>query len=149
MTNNKSIKKSRVFGISEEMDDLLILYSSKENVSFSKLIRSSLREKLEKLKLEEEKFWSELPSNKLNEILLSLTEYLNSKLKENESQHCEHSNLWEDNYNLDFEYTKKFCSELQIELRSFMKRVEAEFQNKFDCECKLLETLTKWSNENE
>ena len=33
MTNSKAIKKSRVFGISEEMDDLLILYSSKEGVS--------------------------------------------------------------------------------------------------------------------
>ena len=94
MVNNKVLKKNRVFGISNELDELLKLYSQRMEISLSKFVRLSITEKVKHLRMEEEKFWNELPADKLNEILLSLTDYLNEKLSGDEPQICEHSSIW-------------------------------------------------------
>ena len=149
MANNKVLKKNRVFGISDDMDDLLKLYSSRKGVSLSELIRICVSEKIEKLQREEQKFWREMSVDKIDEVLVSLTGYLNSKLSGGEQQTCEHSSIWENNYDENFTHTKEFCRELQIELNGFLKRIEPDFQTTFDCECQLYETLMDRSNDNE
>ena len=149
MANNKVLKKNRVFGISDDMDDLLKLYSSRKGISISKLIRNSVSEKIEKLKREEQKFWREMSADKISEVLLSLTDYLHSKLSGNETLICQHSRIWENNYDENFTHTKEFCKDLQIELNAFLKRIESDFQTTFDCECQLYETLKTRSNDNE
>jgi hypothetical protein len=149
MTNNKGFKKNRVFGISDNMDELLKLYSSRKGVSLSELIRICIKEKMEKLQREEQKFWREMSADKIDEVLVSLTDYLNSKLSGGEQQTCEHSSIWENNYDENFTHTKEFCKSLQIELNAFLKRIESNFQTTFDCECELYETLMGRSNDNE
>lgn len=146
MANNKGFKKNRVFGISDEMDDLLKLYSTRKKVSLSELIRSSVNEKIERLKREEEKFWREMSADKINEVLVSLTDHLNSKLSGNEEQTCEHSSIWENVYHENFKHTREFCKELQIELNAFLKRIEGDFKTTFDCECELYKTLMNGDN---
>ena len=149
MVNSKTLLKNRVFGISHELDELLQLYSSREGVSLSHLIRTSLEEKIEKLGIEEEKFWQEIPAEKLAEILNSLTDYLSSKLSSDEPLICGHSSIWENNHEENFQLTRNFCRELQIELNGFLKRVEAEFKSIFDCECGLYKKLMDRRNNNE
>ena len=150
MVNSKPALKNRVFGISVEQDELLKLYSSRKGISISELIRICVSQKIEKLKIEEEKFWRKLSVNKLDEILSSLTDYLNLKLSGNDPRVCEHSSLWENNYDVNFTHTKKFCRNLQIELNAFMKRIEADFQIDFGCECELYENLkNRRNNEDE
>ena len=149
MVNSKTLLKNRVFGISHELDELLQLYSSREGVSLSQLIRTSLEEKIVKLMIEEEKFWQEISTDKLTEILNSLTGYLDPKLSGDEQLICEHSSIWENNYDENFTHTKEFCKNLQIELNAFMKRIESDFQTTFDCECELYKTLMDRRNNNE
>lgn len=148
MVNSKLLTKNRVFGISDEMDDLLKLYSCREGVSLSEMIRISLKEKVEKLRLEEEKFWLEMPTFKLREILNTLTDHLDSELSSNGSGNCEHSTIWENNHSENFEHTRDFCHELQIELHAFLKRIETDFKMTFDCECGLYEKLMERRNNN-
>jgi len=148
MVNSKTLLKNRVFGISLELDELLKLYSSREGVSLSQLIRTSLEEKIDKLMIEEEKFWQEISKDKLAEILNSLTDYLNSKFSGDESLICEHSSIWENNYDENFTHTKEFCIDLQIELNAFLKRIESDFEATFDCECRLYEILMDRRNNN-
>ena len=149
MANSKLLTKNRVFGISYELDELLKLYSQRMDISISKFVRVSLEEKIEKLKREEQKFWREMSADKIDEVLVSLTDYLNSKLSGGEQQTCEHSSIWENNYDENFTHTKEFCKSLQIELNAFLKRIESNFQTTFDCECELYETLMGRSNDNE
>ena len=146
MSNNKSLDKNRVFGIAYEMDELLKLYSSREGVSISLLIRMALDEKLKKFMFEEKKFWMELSEKKLDEILVSLTDYLDSKFSGGGTRICEHSTIWEKNYDENFTHTKEFCKDLQIELNAFLKRIESDFKTTFDCECGLYETLMNRRN---
>ena len=148
MANSKLLTRNRVFGISQELDELLKLYSSREGISISLLIRMALDEKLKKFMHEEKKFWMELSEKKLSEILVSLTDYLDSKFSGNELLTCEHSNIWENNYDENFTHTKEFCKDLQIELNAFLKRIEADFKMTFDCECCLYETLMDRRNNN-
>jgi len=149
MANSKLLKRNRVFGISDELDDLLKLYSSRKGVSLSELIRISVSEKIEKLRIEEEKFWRKLSADKLDEILSSLTGYLDLKLSGNEHQICEHSSLWGNNYEENFTHTKEFCRDLQIELNAFLKRIETDFYTTCDCECQLYEILKNRGNSDE
>ena len=149
MANSKLLKRNRVFGISDELDDLLKLYSSRKGVSLSELIRISVNEKIEKLRIEEEKFWRKLSADKLDEILSTLTGYLDLKLSGNEPIICEHSSLWENNYDENFKHTREFCKDLQIELNGFMKRIETDFYTTCDCECQLYEILKNRGNNDE
>ena len=149
MANSKLLTRNRVFGIAYEMDELLKLYSLREGISISLLIRMAIDEKLKKFMLEEKKFWMELSEKKLDEILVSLTDYLDSKLSGNESLTCEHSTIWEKNYDENFTHTKEFCKDLQIELNAFLKRIESDFKTIFDCECELYETLMGRRNSDE
>lgn len=146
MANSKLLTKNRVFGISEEQDELLKLYSSRKGISISKLIRDSVSEKIEKLKVEEEKFWRKLSIDKLEEILSSLTDYLDSKLSGNDPRICGHSSLWENSYDENYTHTKEFCRDMKIELSAFMKRIEADFYTSCDCECQLYEILKNRGN---
>ena len=145
MANNKSLLKNRVFGISDDMDELLKLYSSRKGVSLSELIRICVSEKIEKLQREEQKFWREMSADKMDEVLVSLTDYLGTKL----SGICEHSSIWENNYDENFTHTKEFCKDLQIELNAFLKRIESDFKAIFDCECQLYENLKDRRDNNE
>ena len=149
MANNKSLLKNRVFGISDDMDELLKLYSSRKGVSLSELIRICVSEKIEKLQREEQKFWREMSADKMDEVLVSLTDYLNSKLSGNEQQICEHSSIWENNHDENFTHTKEFCRDLQIEINAFLKRIELDFTTTFDCECQLYENLKDRRDKNE
>ena len=149
MANSKLLKKNRVFGISDDMDDLLKLYSSRQGVSLSELIRICVSEKIEKLQREEQKFWREMSADKIDEVLVSLKDYLDSKLSGNDPRICEHSSIWENNYDENFTHTKEFCKDLQIEINAFLKRIESDFQTTFDCECQFYETLINRSNDNE
>ncbi|EKE06260.1 MAG: hypothetical protein ACD_19C00026G0005, partial [uncultured bacterium] len=119
MANSKLLTKNRVFGISIELDELLELYSQRLGISLSKFVRDSLEEKIEKLKREEQKFWREMSTDKIDEIILSLMKYLDSKFSSGDSQTCEHSSIWENNYDEYFTHTKEFCKDLQIELNAF------------------------------
>ena len=76
-------------------------------------------------------------------------EYLNSKFSGGDSRTCEHSSIWENNYDENFTHTKEFCKDLQIELNAFLKRIEGDFKTTFDCECELYETLKNRSNDDE
>jgi len=87
MSNRKPLK-NRVFGISKELDELLNLYSQRMEISLSEFIRNSIEEKIEKLKQEEQKFWVELPEKKMTDILSSLTEYLCSKISDEDLENC-------------------------------------------------------------
>ena len=82
---NKKVLRNRVFGISKELDDLLKLYSQRMEISLSKFIRIAIEEKIEKLKSEERKFWVDMPEKKMTDIISSLTDYLCSKISEEEA----------------------------------------------------------------
>jgi len=131
------------------MDDLLKLYSSRKGISISKLIRICVSEKIEKLQREEQKFWREMSADKIDEVLVSLTDYLESKLSGNEPLICSHSSIWENNYEENLTHTKEFCKDLQIELNAFMQRIESDFKTTFDCECGLYEILMDRRDSNE
>jgi len=149
MANSKLLTKNRVFGISIELDELLKLYCQRLGISLSKFVRVSLEEKLDKLNREEQNFWMEMSADKIDEIILSLMKYLDSKFSDSDSQTCEHSNIWENNDDENFMHTKKFCKGLQIELNAFLKRIETNFKKTFDCECQLYKTLKDRSNRDE
>ena len=117
-------------------------------MSLSELIRICIKEKMEKLQREEQKFWREMSADKIDEVLVSLTDYFNSKLSGNDPRICKHSRIWENNYDENFTHTKEFCKNLQIELNAFLKRIESDFQTTFDCECELYETLMDRRNSN-
>ena len=149
MSNSKLLTSNRVFGISIELDELLKLYSQRLGISLSKFVRVSLEEKIEKLNREEQKFWREMSADKIDEIILLLMKFLDSKFSGGDSQTCEHSSIWENNYDENFTHTKEFCKDLQIELNAFLKRIESDFKTTFDCECQLYKTLRDRSNDDE
>jgi hypothetical protein len=144
--SNKKVLKNRVFGISKELDDLLKLYSRRMEISLSKFIRTSIEEKIEKLKQEEQKFWVDIPEKKMNDILASLTDYLCSKIAIEEISNCSHGAIFANNFDENFIHTKEFCAGLQIEFESFLNKIKADFKLGFDCECELLETLDNRGN---
>ena len=147
--NNKKLLRNRVFGISKGLDDLLKLYSQRMEISLSKFIRIAIEEKIEKLKLEERKFWIDIPEKKMTDILSSLTDYLCSKISEEDISNCTHGAIFANNFDENFIHTKEFCKNLQIEFESFLSKIETDFQLEFDCECELLKTLDNRGNNND
>jgi hypothetical protein len=145
MVNSKPLLKNRVFGILEEQDELLKLYSSRKGVSISKLIRISVKEKMDQLMIEEEKFWMELSERKMANIYSSLKEYLDSNHLES-SEYCGHGSIFSIDSEENFNYTKEFCKELQIEFSAFLSRAESDFGMGFDCECQIYEELVRRGN---
>jgi len=145
MSNRKPLK-NRVFGISKELDDLLKLYSQRMEISLSEFIRISIEKKIKKLKQEEQKFWVDISEKKMTDILASLTDYLCSKISDEDLENCNHGAIFANNFDENFIHTKEFCKNLQIEFESFLNKIEKDFQIDFDCECELLETLDNRGN---
>ncbi len=141
MANKNPLTKNRVFAISNATDELLRLYSSREGLSLSEMIRLSVEEKIGKFKLEDEMFWKDLPADRFNEILTELTGYLDEHLADNGRVICTHNDIWQKNNHENFRHTKDFCRELHIEWQTFLKRIEQDEQGEFRCECQLYEIL--------
>lgn len=144
----RSILKNRVFGIPEELDENVRLYSAREGISMSQLIRISIKEKISRLIAEDEKFWLNLEDKKFAEVLGELTEFLTKKYNENDGQLCGHSSstIWGNRPQNNFKYLREFCRELQIEYRAFLKRIEVDFGAMFSCECELYNLLNNRRN---
>lgn len=142
--DNKKPLKGRGIGISDEMYDLMKLYSTRNGMSLSEFVRSALDKKIEKLKTEEEKFWSEISADKVTELLKSLSEYLEPKISS-----CDHNTIFRKDLPKNFKNTREFCQDLQIEFSAFLKRVESDLAMTFDCECELKNELINRRNENE
>jgi len=141
MVNSKTSLKNRAFGIPIKLDELLQLYSTREGISVSQMIRISVKEKIDQLIIEEEKFWMKLEDERVDEILLHLIEYLQSRSCGEGYNICKHSKIWKKNYDENFQRTSDFCNDLQIELNGFLKKIEADFKRTFNCECELYHAL--------